>query len=286
MTVFIAIYSWLLAKLPEGFARLNAWVFGQIIWRIRHKIILNNLQHAFPDKDFSWCQKIGKKSCQRTAEMSLFGIASWSLSEAEIRDRIQINQSILVGPSRLNQVGQGTVCFVPHFSLMEMMTTIKLFEKTLAEREWVTLYRPLDLKSAEDWIKKSRERFGMKLVSRRKGFGSTMETVRQGGVACILFDQNTQQGVPLQFMNRTCFVTNLPGIIAQRFKAETRIYWAERQGFWRAELHSAVLNSTEAIALTEESNAWLAEKLQSSDEICCDWLWAHHRWSSGEASQS
>jgi lauroyl/myristoyl acyltransferase len=269
MYILIALYSWLLAKLPEIFARLNAWLLGQFIWLLRRKIILPNLEHAFPDKNESWYKKIGKLSCQRTAEMSLFGIASPNISEKEIRSRVKINSSIINGPSRLNDSTKGTVCFVPHFSLMEMMTTIKLMDASLAQRDWVTLYRPLDLPAAEKWIKESRERFGMRLVSRKEGFGQTMETVRQGGIAAILFDQNTHGGVPVKFLNRTCAVTNLPGMIVQRFSAEARIFWARRTGFWRCELNSCALNSSNATELTEESNQWLAEQLKSSDEHLC-----------------
>ena len=282
MYLLIAIYAWLLANLPEVFARINAWVLGQCIWLLRRKIVLSNLQQAFPEKQKTWWKKIGKLSCQRTAEMSLFGIASLSISEEELRSRIKIDPSILLGPSRLSNTEKGTVCFVPHFSLMEMMTAVRLMDSSLAKRNWVTLYRPLDLPSAENWIKKSRERFGMKLVSRREGFGRTMETVKQGGIACILFDQNTHQGIPLKFLNRTCAVTNLPGIIAQRFDAEARVFWAYRTGFWRCELKSSELKSKDSTGLTEESNAWLAEQLQSSDDICADWLWAHNRWKSGD----
>jgi lauroyl/myristoyl acyltransferase len=281
MYILIATYSWLLAKLPEFFAQTNAWILGKFIWLLRRKIILTNLEQAFPEKDREWHKKIGKLSTQRTAEMSLFGMASAFITEKSLRSRIKVDESILTGASRLNDTEKGTVCFVPHFSLMEMMTTIRLFDESLAKRNWVTLYRPLDSPSAENWIKKSRERFGMKLVSRREGFGRTMETVRHGGVACILFDQNTHQGVPLKFLNRICAVTNLPGIIAQRFQADARIFWAHRTGFWRCELKSYELKAKDSTALTEESNAWLAQKLQSTDDVCADWLWAHNRWKNG-----
>ena len=140
MYFLIAIYSWLLANLPEVFARSNAWVFGHCIWLLRRGIVLDNLQQAFPEKDEAWYKKIGKLSCQRTAEMSLFGIASASLSEKKLLSRIKLNPNILTGAGRLNNSEKGTVCFVPHFSLMEMMTTIKLLDPSLAQRNWVTLY--------------------------------------------------------------------------------------------------------------------------------------------------
>lgn len=277
MRCLIAAYAWLLARLPEAFARLNAWAIGWAIWLLRGGVIRRNLTEAFPQRDVSWIKRVGQRSCQRTAEMGLFAIASPLLSEGEIRNRIQIHPSLLSGPDAI-PADRAAVLFVPHFSLMEMMTAVKWIAPTLAQREWVTLYRPLDVAAAEVWVKESRERFGMKLVSRREGFGQVMRAVREGGIAAILFDQKTSNGTKINFLGHPCAVTDLPGIIAQRFHAPSRIFWAERQGFWRCQLRTHALQATEVSGLTLESNDWLASRLQSSDEACVDWLWAHDRW--------
>jgi heptosyltransferase-2 len=277
MRCLIATYAWLLARLPEAFARLNAWVLGWMIWILRGPLIKRNLREAFPQRDGQWVRRIGKLSCQRTAEMGLYAIASPLLPEAEIRERILPHPSMVEGDSAIPH-GRPVVLFVPHFSLMEMMTAVRIVHPTLAAREWVTLYRPLDVAAAEIWVKESRERFGMKLVSRRDGFGQVMRAVREGGIGCILFDQNTSSGTKIDFLGHPCSVTDLPGIIAQRFHASSHIFWAERQGFWRCQLRTHTLQSRDSMGLTLESNAWLAERLSSSDEACADWLWAHDRW--------
>jgi len=280
MRILIATYAWLLATLPEGFARLNAWLLSWVLWALRRKTILRNLAASFPEKDAAWVRRIGRLSCRRTAEMGLYAIASPRLSEAEVRDRIRIHPGVLAGPAAL-PMGSGLVLFVPHFSLMEMMTAAKFLVPAFAGSDWVVLYRPLDQAAAETWVKASRERFGMRLVSRREGFGQTMQAVRNGQVAAILFDQSTHLGAQMDFLGRPVATTDLPGIIAQRFKASARVFWAERTGFWRCQLRSELLEASDSVGLTLESNAWLEARLRSGDEACADWLWAHDRWKHG-----
>ena len=283
MRPLIVTYAWLLTRLPEAFARLNAVLLGQVLWLIRGKVIRRNLTKAFPDKDAAWVRRIGLTSCRRTAEMGLFSIASPMMSQAEIRDRVVVDGSILEPRQGLPARGTGAVLFVPHFALMEMMTTATFLCPELAKREWIVIYRPLDQPAAECWVKEARERFGMKLASRREGFARSMKAVREGHIAAILFDQTTQSGSIWRFLGSPCAVTELPGIIAQRFKCPSRIFWADRTGFWRCRLRMEALQATDSIGLTIESNAWLEQKLRSGDDACANWLWAHDRWKHGQA---
>jgi lauroyl/myristoyl acyltransferase len=213
--------------------------------------------------------------------MGLFSIASPLMAEAEIRDRVVVDESMTGAEHGLPPKGTGAVLFVPHFALMEMMTAATLIRPELAKREWVVIYRPLDQPAAERWVKEARERFGMKLASRRDGFARSMKAVREGQVAAILFDQTTQSGSIWQFLGAPCAVTELPGIIAQRFKCPSRIFWADRTGFWRCRLRMEALRATDSIGLTIESNRWLEDKLRSGDDTCANWLWAHDRWKHG-----
>ena len=284
MRPLIVTYAWLLTRLPEAFARANAALLGELLWLLRGKLIRRNLAKAFPAKDAAWVRRIGHTSCRRTAEMGLFSVASPMMVEAEIHDRVTVDESVTSTEHGLPAKGTGVVLFVPHFALMEMMTTVTLLRPELAKREWVVIYRPLDQPAAERWVKDARERFGMQLVSRREGFARSMKAVREGHMTIILFDQTAQTGSIWQFMGSPCAVTELPGIIAQRFKCPSRIFWAERTGFWRCRLRMEALHATDSIGLTIESNAWLERMLRSGDDVCSNWLWAHDRWKHGEAA--
>ena len=284
MRPLIVTYAWLLTRLPEAFARANAALLGELLWLLRGKLIRRNLAKAFPAKDAAWVRRIGHTSCRRTAEMGLFSVASPMMVEAEIHDRVTVDESVTSTEHGLPAKGTGVVLFVPHFALMEMMTTVTLLRPELAKHEWVVIYRPLDQPAAERWVKDARERFGMQLVSRREGFARSMKAVREGHMTIILFDQTAQTGSIWQFMGSPCAVTELPGIIAQRFKCPSRIFWAERTGFWRCRLRMEALHATDSIGLTIESNAWLERMLRSGDDVCSNWLWAHDRWKHGEAA--
>lgn len=283
MRPLIVTYAWLLTRLPEAFARVNAALLGEALWLVRRKVIRRNLAKAFPGKDAAWLRRIGHTSCRRTAEMALFSIASPLMSEAEVRDRVIVDESIMSPEHGVPARGTGAVLFVPHFALMEMMTAAPLIRPELAKREWIVIYRPLDQPAADRWIKEARERFGMKLASRREGFARSMKAVREGQLTAILFDQTTQTGSIWSFLGAPCAVTELPGIIAQRFKCPSRVFWADRTGFWRCRLRMEALQATDSIGLTIESNAWLERRLRSDDDVCANWLWAHDRWKHGEA---
>jgi len=283
MRPLIVTYAWLLTRLPEAFARVNAALLGEMLWLLRGKLIRRNLAKGFPAKDAAWVRRIGRTSCRRTAEMALFSIASPLMAEDEIRDRVTVDESIMSAEHGVPPKGTGAVLFVPHFALMEMMTTATLLRPELAKREWVVIYRPLDQPAAERWVKEARERFGMKLASRREGFARSMKAVREGHLTANLVDQTTQSGSIWQFLGAPCAVTELPGIIAQRFKCPSRIFWADRTGFWRCRLRMEALHAEDSIGLTIESNAWLERRLRSDDDVCVNWLWAHDRWKHGAA---
>ena len=261
------------------------WCLATIGWR-KPGETTPELQHWYPtgaiatgpDIIFLWVARM------IIAGLELHGPEKKTLTDDEIRDRVQVHPEVLAGEARLTSDVGGLVLFVPHFTLMEMMTAITLAAPALGDRPWVTLYRPLNQPAADAWVKAARERFGMRLASRREGFGELMRNVRAGGASSILFDQKIQSGRRLTFLGRPAAVTNLPGLVAQKHKAATRVFWAERTGFWRCVLRSTLLRSTDTAGLTRESNAWLETRLRSSDEACADWLWAHDRWRDGDGA--
>lgn len=283
MRPIIATYAWLLTRLPEAFARWNCALLGEIVWRLRGGLIRRNLARAFPAQDAAWVRRVGRVSCRRTAEMGLFSIASPLMADAELRSRVAVDDSLLDGVHGIPLSGTGGVLFVPHFALMEMMAHVALVRPEMSQRDWVVIYRPLNQPAAEKWVKDGRERHGLKLVSRREGFHPLMKAVRGGHLAVVLFDQTIQSGTVWRFLGAPCAVTELPGIIAQRFRCPARLFWVERTGFWRGRLHSLALQSTDAIGLTVESNAWLETRLRSGEDACANWLWAHDRWKHADA---
>ena len=47
--------------------------------------------------------------------------------------------------------------------------------------EFGIIFRPLDNAAANDWVTRSRERFGMRMLSRKEGFAEALKILRRRG---------------------------------------------------------------------------------------------------------
>jgi ADP-heptose:LPS heptosyltransferase len=143
------------------------------------------------------------------------------------------------------------------------------------------IYRPFNSKPLEKFIKKSRERFGIKLLSRKSGIIEAMRLLREKGVVALLFDQNAGcSGYTTTFFDRCAQATELPGILAAKYDVPVYCLYPDRIDTWKAELKIKKLcQSCKApVELIVAANGWLRDKLCASESACADWLWAHDRW--------
>lgn len=266
------------AALTAGFCNLA----GDLIFfgmPRRRYALLSNLHHAFPDKPRQWHRRIARISCRRTVELGLYAFASATFSRQRIRRHFSMDETLQRELSHAVETYEAAVVMIPHFTLMESLTNLPALRDEPIMPVGV-LFRPLNQPGLDAWVKRTRERFGMKLISRRDGSGAPMKVIEQGGLIGILFDQSAgDSGVMTTFMDRLVSATDLPGLIAQRYKTRVGILYTERTGFWRGVMRLEMLDCrprSDQVVLT--ANHWLEKKLRSSDEACADWLWLHDRW--------
>ncbi len=87
--------------------------------------------------------------------------------------------------------------------------------------EFGSIYRTINNSAIDAWVKKSRERFGIKLLSRTKGFQKALYILRRHGIIGIFFDQNAGlQGALALLFDHVCSTTELPGIFTTKCGAE------------------------------------------------------------------
>ena len=280
-TLIVALLKGLgktLAYLPVCLPQAISIALGDLIYfaptRLR-RIILSNLHHAFPDKPQTWRKKIARESCRRTIELGLFVLASPFINRKRLQD------SFTLEPFYRESIEKGDsyVILVPHFSGMEAITlTSLLFNGPIPDTG--VIYRPFNNKALERYVKETRERGGVYLLSRKEGFTRAMEMLRRKANVAILFDQNAgNQGTLTLFLDRLASTTELPGLLVQRFKCEYGVLYTERTGFWKGRMRAEKLSSdltTHGVTLA--TNAWLEAKLKENDNTCADWLWLHQRW--------
>ncbi len=273
----------LLAALPEGVlaaaCRGMGWLVAMTPGK-RRRTLRANLHHAFPEKTEAWRRGIALESARRCLEMGLFVLASPYFSPERLRRQFSVDPELLRLMKEHAAAKTPTIVLVPHFSLMEGITLLPMLAGPEGMPPIGVVYRPFDAPGLEQWVKRTRERWGLKLLSRKEGYFQAVDLLRQGGTVALLFDQNAgHRGALTLFMDRVCSTSELAGILAEKCHTRVGMVYAERTGFMRAIIRGEYLDvPAKADAVVFAANRWLEKKLRGNDDTCADWLWLHNRW--------
>ncbi|MEO7412757.1 MAG: hypothetical protein ABIZ81_05315, partial [Opitutaceae bacterium] len=282
LTSLLKLTGWFVAHTPEFLLRAFAAGFGAAIYFLlprRRALVLSNLDHAFPERTPAWRQKIARESFRRLVETALLSLAAPSLSPARYRKIVSVSPGMLAAYAAHERDPAATLICSPHLAYWEVQTAMPLVVPGTFP-EFGVIFRPLDNPAADAFVKKSRERFGLKLLSRREGFAEALKILRRHGFIGVLFDQNAGlQGALTTLFGRVCSTTELPGLMAEKFSARVYGIFPRRLGFWRVEIGAELIASTSTTeAVTLALNRWLEERLRADDNLCASWLWGHNRW--------
>lgn len=271
--------GWALAHTPEPIVRAFAVLLGELAYHFRRHTLLANLDHAFPERPQSDHRRLARESARRLVETGLLSLATPFLSTDRLKHIVQAGDSVTVAMARQNATPEPILLAAAHMAYWEIQTTLPLLVPQPFP-EMGVIFRPVDNPGMDAWIKQTRERFGLRLLSRKEGFQESIKILRRRGMICLLFDQNAGlQGALTTLFGRVCSTSELPGLLAQKFNARVYAFYPERRGFWRITLHVDSIETDGTMpGVTFALNRWLEGKLSSSDDACASWLWAHERW--------
>ncbi len=274
--------GWLLARTPEPLLHGLAVVLGELtLWCYprRRRLVFSNLHHAFPDRSPAWRRRIARTSSRRLFETALLSLAMPCLGEKRLRRIMSASPGALAFFAAHQRAPFPVVIAAPHMAYWEVQTALPLIIPG-AFPEFGVIFRPLDNAAANVFVQRARERFGLKLLSRKQGFQEALKILRRQGVVGLLFDQNAGlQGALTLLFDRVCSTSELPGLMAEKFAAQVWTLHARRLGFWRVELHLEQIDCAPGTAtVTLALNRWLERGLSADDNLCASWLWVHDRW--------
>jgi ADP-heptose:LPS heptosyltransferase/lauroyl/myristoyl acyltransferase len=280
--LLLKLLGWLIAHTPEAMLRAVSVALGDFMFlalRRRRRLILSNLHHAFPEKPPGWHRAIGRESCRRLIETGLLSLATPFLDERRYRTIISASPELLACFAEHRVAPAATLLCTAHLAYWEVQTAMPLLVPAPFP-EFGTIFRPLDNPAADAFIKNSRERFGMKLLSRKDGFAEALKILRRRGFIGLLFDQNAGlQGALTTLFGRVCSTSELAGVMAEKFDARVYGLFPRRRAFWRVEIGVRRLAcDSDSASVTIALNRWLEELLRGDDAMCASWLWAHDRW--------
>ncbi|MFT3870363.1 MAG: glycosyltransferase family 9 protein [Nibricoccus sp.] len=274
--------GWLLAHTPQFLLRTFSWLLGHAIFyllRRRRRLFFSNLDHAFPERTRAWQAKIARQSSCRFVETALLSFASPFISDTRLRRIASATPEVTQFFIDHHAQPYPLIVAAPHIAYWESLTTLGLF-MDVPMPEFGVIFRPLDNPTADAWVKATRERHGMRLLSRKDGLAESFRILRRKGVVGVLFDQNAGlQGALSTLFGRVCSTSELSGMLVERSGARIMAFYPRRLGFWKLRLEAEEVrhDGTTAGAMLA-LNRWLETKLSTDDNLCASWLWSHDRW--------
>lgn len=213
MLTFGKIFSLLpFTKIHKTAKPLALFVFN--VLRVRRKIVITNLQQAFPELTESQIIKLAKKNYQSIASTFIEIFKLKSLSEDEIKDLITFEGQELID-EKFNE-DKGLILLTAHFGNWELGAIgMGLYYKGKLK----VLVKRQKNNYVADWLKGLREKFGNKEVTLGPSVREIYKSIKDKNIVGIVGDQRGKRdGIRVNFFGKQ--TATFPGTAAIAIKSQ------------------------------------------------------------------
>ncbi len=270
----------IISLLPFGVLYRIADGLYYLLWHVikyRREVVLNNLRHAFPDKEEEDLQEIARQFYRNLADVAVESLKTLTISEATLARRVYITNRQAV--EKYYHQKQSVIVVTAHQGNWEWL----LVSCSAQLPFWVdAVYQKLENAFFNKLMKKIRSRFGAYMME--KGT-TTREIIRRKNLTRIIAMVADQGNLPTQhtywteFMHQDTPFYDGPERIARKTKMPVLFVSMHRtrRGFYEITFqelaHDPFLPEHGCIT---ERYAQAVEK--TIREHPADWLWSHNRW--------
>lgn len=273
----IALQIFRLIPFPLLYVLSDALAFVLFkVLKYRRKVIFENLQRAFPEKNEQEMLRLVRAAYQNLTDVTLETLKSFTLSFTEIERR-----AICINPELVNQYldqGKSVLLTGSHFGNWEysgLSMPLKLHGTA------VLVYKPLSNKSMDAFLNHARTRTGAATVAMDDLFRALRKSVPSAFV--LLSDQSPSSRKSAHWVSFFGQDTAaLPGadVLGRKFNMPVLYYLIQRtgkRGFYEIRFSEICPNPSE-VAEMDITRAYTskleADILQQPEQ----WLWSHKRW--------
>ncbi len=256
---------------------LGLWVF--LLTPIRKRVTLDNLEHAFPDRDARARRAIAKGAFRNYGRAILEMLWEWSATPEEIRARIHpVNPEIAVTALRRNN---GVVLLSAHFGSWELLLASVYF--VLGAPMTVIVQRQRNRK-IDALVDRHRSRFEVHTVDMGQSIREALRTLNAKGVVFLLGDQSgSKESIYVPVFGRPAATHRGPAAFALKTGAAIIMEFLVRRSdgeydayFEEVDHHDLHGSGEENIfELTRRHIAMLEKYVRAYPD---HWLWMHKRW--------
>ena len=280
--LIVAPILYLLALLPTRLLYVMAdgiaWLLEYIV-RYRKAVVYTNLKNSFPDKTDEEIKSLTHQFYKHFADVLVENIKAVSISEAELKERIQVP-----GVAEIFQpywdAKRNVVIVLGHCGAWQWAG---LVAPALIPQRLFAFYNPLSNKHFDDYIKKTRSRYGMHLVSMRDYMRHVRARYQDvSSLHFFLFDQgpvNVKKAYWTTFLHQETGFYYGPAHFAQEHDCAV-LYVAvkyQSRGKYLATI-TEVVNDPNSISDREIIERCVRLLESQILETPADWLWSHRRW--------
>ena len=280
MGVLYLFFIKLVSRLPFWFLYRISDLLAFILYYTgvyRKNVVLENLKLAFPNKTEKERKKICRKFFIHFTDIMVESLKYFTLSEKKMKKRLTIKNNDII----INNKNNNIFLLTGHYGNWESCSGYGIYINR-NKTNFYALYKPLSNKKLNVELKKSRERFGVKLIplgGATKKILNKSKSIKQN-IYGIITDQSPQKKGINRFMTflglETGVSTHLE-FIGKRIGADyfsTRIKKIKR-GFYELEFKNINTNDDKDVGVIEIFYKELEKQIIEKPEY---WLWTHRRW--------
>ena len=263
-------------------------VLAFLLFRIigyRRKVIFENLQRSFPEKNEAEIRKIARATYRNLTDVTVETLKSFTAPYAELERRAPC-----LNPEIVNQYldrGQSVILTGSHLGNWEYsgLTMPPQFHGAT-----VTAYKPLSNKGMNAYVNEARSRTGMEMVAMDGVFKAIRKRSGEPAVFILLADQSPSSRKSAHWVDFLGQETAcLPGadVLGRKFGLPVlyyRVIRTQRRGFYEIEFTELCTDPSTAAEL--DITLAFARRLETDiRELPEQWLWSHKRWKMSNVQQ-
>jgi Kdo2-lipid IVA lauroyltransferase/acyltransferase len=277
----VRLLFWLIHLMPARVVGAIGAGIGRLFILLdrRHReIALRNLTRIYPDRSRRWRRHAARESFAELGR-TVFELPHIYLrSRAFLRSRVSVEGEEALRAAMAE--GHGAILVACHHSNWEfgaLMFSILGLPTNI-------IYRRLNNPALDHFLKTCRERFGAQMRDRNQSLRWLPKSLKEGGVAAIMIDQNLSTGTPVPFLGHAAATTLLPAIYAYKYHAPVFGVALHRIGhafrfrlqFWPITLPAPTgIKDADAFHAMKAMADSFSSTIHARPEL---WLWSHRRW--------
>ncbi|MBK9270850.1 MAG: lysophospholipid acyltransferase family protein [Saprospiraceae bacterium] len=268
-------FSWWNFAIVNRASQILSWFLRNVL-RYRRKVMEENLKNCIPQLSPSELNHTIRQSYLNLSDVLLESIKGLSMSEIRLADRTKIIRAEMV-EEYLNR-GQSVICVCGHYANWEWAVLSIGYR---FKHKAIGIYKKINNRWVEDYIKKLRAKCTMKLLTTHET-RFIQDEIPKGKLILLISDQNPsniRDAIWVKFFGRD--TACLHGLEKYATTYQLPVIYMEMKRTSRSnyQMEFAMLcEKPSELAKGELTQLFMSRLEKTIRENPSDWLWSHKRW--------